>query len=513
MLGLKLREEFQGKRLKGTAIGARQREEDGRDPGAHEGLPRDHLPNDGSLEGHRGARPGSGTPARDHRGPWSGEVSPLGSALPRLPGSGRDDALASGLVREALRFAARLASSAYRDAHHRGQPPQAAVQVPLGPLFDNHPEGRYIRGKWEGRGEKKTNVPPEDLLIELFEKKPTALLLDEFQTWFDGLTNTKQYPWRTWAFNFVQILSEIAERRPDLLVLVVSVRDGSSDAYQQIHRVNPVRIDFKGPYAARDRRRLLLHRLFENRRNVPRDDILRLTDIYASEWFRLMDVPQDDQDRRRSELLETWPFAPQLLQLLEDQVLIATEAQETRDLIRILADLYKSRESSPMLTAADFALEDDESGIAALLDSVTNEHHRTLREKAKRNLLAVREAFPAHGKEVPHLDEVVGALWLRSLSAGNVAGADQRALHLDVTRHHRVDDNLFSAELAKIVENSFNIHELDGAGERLLFREDKNPFAKLKAYARNDRLFADDSDKRQLALETRYVLGGAEGHP
>jgi hypothetical protein len=52
------------------------------------------------------------------------------------------------------------------------------------------------------------------------------LLLDEFQTWYDGLTNTKQYPWKNWAFNFIQILSEISKEHPDLLALVVSVRNG-----------------------------------------------------------------------------------------------------------------------------------------------------------------------------------------------------------------------------------------------------------------------------------------------
>ena len=49
-------------------------------------------------------------------------------------------------------------------------------------------------------------------------------------------------------------------------------------------------------------------------------------------------------------------------------MLIATDAQETRDLIRILANLYKSRgEAVPVLTAADFRLDDDTSGIGALL--------------------------------------------------------------------------------------------------------------------------------------------------
>jgi hypothetical protein len=118
-------------------------------------------------------------------------------------------------------------------------------------LFDRHPRGSYIRGKWEGMGSSKTDIPSDTLVLELLREKPVVLLLDEFQTWYDGLTNTKQYPWKNWAFNFIQILSEIAKEHPDLLVLVVSVRNGSSDAYHQIHRVNPVAIDFKaGGYLA-----------------------------------------------------------------------------------------------------------------------------------------------------------------------------------------------------------------------------------------------------------------------
>ena len=42
------------------------------------------------------------------------------------------------------------------------------------------------------------------------------------------------------------------------------------------------------------------------------------------------------------------------MHLLEDQVLVATEAQDTRDLIRILVDLFKNRgDKSPVITAAD----------------------------------------------------------------------------------------------------------------------------------------------------------------
>lgn len=379
-------------------------------------------------------------------------------------------------------------------------------------LFERHPHGNYIKGKWEGMGAAKTDIPSDKLILELLQHTPTMLLLDEFQTWYDGLTNTKQYPWKNWAFNFIQILSEIAKERPDLLVLVISVRNGGSDAYQQVHRVNPVPIDFKaGGNAERiqqDRRRMLLHRLFDNRLQIAAASIGTLVSNHVSEYFRLLDVPASEQERKRQEFNESWPFAPHLLRLLEEQVLVATDAQETRDMIRILASLFKSRgEVAPVLTAADFRIDDETAGIGALLDSVSNAHHRTLREKAQQNIISVTEAVPNHASLSPYLQEVVGALWLRSIAVGNLAGAEPAALQADITRDKPIDDNAFQVELATIVENSFNIHQ---DGPRLVFREEENPQAKLMACARNDKLFSDGSDLAQLAKEVRYVIGGTE---
>lgn len=508
MLGLTLRKEFQGKRLRGTAI---------------------ELAN----EKNTGA---TQVPAAEFL-----EITyPSGDLLKAIEAIGPDQGRSLVLIGERGQGKSHVMAALYHaltDAgasgawlqtwgDRLGNPKVAALPLRTGMhviaeslhrqrykflwdlLFDRHPHGQFIRGKWEGLGDKKTDVPPDTLILELLKKQPTALLLDEFQTWFDGLTNTKQYPWRNWAYNFIQVLSEVAKEHPELLVLVVSVRNGTTDAYQQIHRVNPAQVDFKGPNAERDRRHLLLHRLFENRLQVSPNDIEKLCRPHVSEHLRLGEVPPAEHGRKTREFTETWPFAPHLMQLLEDQVLVATDAQETRDLIRILADLFKSRgDVAPVLTAADFHLDDEQSGIAALLDSVANQHHAALREKALRNLTAVQEAVSAPATTVPHLSELVGALWLRSLAVGNLAGAEPRMLHVDVTRDHPVDDNAFQVELATIVDNSFNIHQ---DGERLVFREEENPQAKLMAFARNDRLFTDGADHAQLQREIRYVLGGSE---
>ena len=513
MLGLTLREEFRGKRLKGTSIELSNDANTGATQVAAKALLEITYPTFDVLKGIEAVGPGQGRP-----------VVVIGER-----GLGKSHLLAalyhavtdSASTRSWLdAWAATLKNSAIADIPLRGE--MSVIGEVLhrhrykflwDVLFDRHPHGTYIRGKWEGMGAAKPEIPSDQLILELLRHTPTMLLLDEFQTWYDGLTNTKQYPWKNWAFTFIQILSEIAKEHPELLVLVVSVRNGTTDAYQQIHRVNPVQIDFKAggnpERFQQDRRRMLLHRLFENRLHISPDDIEKLTAAHVSESFRMLDTPPSERERKQREFIETWPYAPHLLQLLEDQVLVATDAQETRDLIRILANVYKSRGGSvPILTAADFRLDDDTAGIGALLDSVANQHHRSLREKALRNLTAVIEAIPNHRSAIPHLDEVVAALWLRSIAVGNLAGAEPATLHLDITRDRAVDDNAFQVELATIVENSFNIHQ---DGPRLVFREDENPDAKLKACAKNDRLFTDGSDLAQLGKEIRYTIGGADG--
>jgi hypothetical protein len=375
-------------------------------------------------------------------------------------------------------------------------------------LFERHPKGQFVKGKWEGMGERKTSVPSIDLLLEMFKAQPTALLLDEFQTWYDGLTNTAQYPWRNWAFNFIQLLSEIANDHPDLLVFVTSIRDNQSQAYQQIHRINPVLVDFQGAQAKHDRQRLLLHRIFQNRRNISPDDISAVARSHVEEYLRLAQVPPSQHETKRAEFVEAWPFSPVLMHLLEDQVLVATEAQETRDLIRILVDLYKTRgDTSPVINAADFDITNDKGSVTSLLVSVSNPLHRTLLEKARRNLEAVTTAVQDPINNVPHASDIISALWLRSLSVEKVNGAEPSELQSDITRGQAIDDNMFAAEMALIRENSFNIHPV---GNRLVFKEEENAEGKLLAHAKNDRLFENNQDLEQLAAEVRYVVGGSE---
>ena len=234
---------------------------------------------------------------------------------------------------------------------------------------------------------------------------------------------------------------------------------------------------------------MLLYRLFQNRENIPASDIRNLLTAYADERFRLRFSHLSGAERARvtSEVVTCWPFSPELLELLEDHILMAEAAQETRDLIRILAQVYQARgEDVPLVTPADFFVDDDTCGVQSLLDSiVTVGEQEPLREIAQRNLENVRGV----GAAVPHAKELVSSLWMRSMSPGRTKGGTRQELHLDITRDEPVDDNLFQGELVLLIENSINIHGEETPDGHLYFGLEDNPRSRVRSTAKNDKLW------------------------
>jgi hypothetical protein len=368
-------------------------------------------------------------------------------------------------------------------------------------LFDRHPRGEFYRGKFQQMNQP---YPPKSLLMDMFKDQPTVLILDEFQKWFDGLNDEKGKQgnkWWTWASNFTQNLSEISEENPDKLIIVISVLDNQTEAFRQVHRNHPVVVDFRGPTAKHDRLKMVLHRLFENRNNIPENDIQNITSVYASERFRLRfsNLPETEKPQKIAEVIHSWPFSPELMQLLEEHILMAEAAQEARDLIRILAQAYRARgENAPLMTPADFLVDEDSGGVQSLLDSIaTAGAQEKLREIAQSNL----ELVTASGEQIPHAQELVSALWMRSMSPSRTNGGTRHELHLDITRDAVIDDNSFNAEISALVDNSKNIHGEETPQGKLRFDINENPRSLVRATAKNDRLWQSGS---QVTGQTTY---------
>jgi predicted AAA+ superfamily ATPase len=154
---------------------------------------------------------------------------------------------------------------------------------------------------------------------------------------------------------------------------LLSVLNNKTEAFQQVHRQSPVVIDFRGPSAKQDRQKLLLHRLFKNRRNISESEIINVAGTYANERFRLLNANKSEAEKERinQETYSCWPFSPELVVLLENHILLSSAAQETRDMIRILAQVYKSRgDTVPFITPADFFVDGESDEVQTLIDSI-----------------------------------------------------------------------------------------------------------------------------------------------
>jgi hypothetical protein len=234
MLGLTLRDEFRGKRLKGTAIELSNEANTGATQIAAQDFLEITYPTHDLLKGIEAVGPNQGRPVVVIGERGLGKSHLMAALYHAVNDSASTGAWLNSWATtigdpQIGKIALRNDMLVIGESLHRQR-----YKFLWDLLFEKHPHGSYIKGKWEGMGASKTDIPSDELILELLRHTPTMLLLDEFQTWYDGLTNTKQIPWKNWAFNFIQILSEIAKEHQDLLVLVISVRNGSSDAYQPV---------------------------------------------------------------------------------------------------------------------------------------------------------------------------------------------------------------------------------------------------------------------------------------
>jgi hypothetical protein len=355
-------------------------------------------------------------------------------------------------------------------------------------LFEQHPRGDYYKGQFEGMDQP---IPPRSLLERMFSDQKVCLILDEFQTWYNSLPREKNgIPIRDNAFNFIQILSEIAKDHPEKLILVVSVLDTNNNAYTQIRRQNPIDIDFLGSEAKQERQKLLLHRLFENRDNIAASSVESICSAYAQERLRLRhpNLSPQEKTRLQNEVFACWPFSPELIELLEDQILVSTVAQDNRDLIKILAQVFKSRgDQSPLISPADFYVDGENDEVQTLINSIAaTDNPDKLRRIAQRNLATIVSIAP----HIKNARDMISDIWMHSLFHNDTSGVDPSLLHLEITRGKPLSDNEFNVDLSSLIENSTHIFGGDLSFPLIKFSLEENPNSKVRAFAKNENLWA-----------------------
>lgn len=224
-----------------------------------------------------------------------------------------------------------------------------------------------------------------------------VLIFDELESGIRAIANPAL---QQQNLNFLQMLSEEANREGSRIAILASIYDGSIEPGLTLKRVARIELRFQD---VTDRRKVLFHRLFERSPLDPSPEIDAVVQSHGNAWRRFgVSVPPDYADDFRS----SYPFLPEVLEVVLERIrAIRGGFQGTRGALGFLAALVRVRcESGHLISLADAGLSDREmrSWLADL--------------DPAQNLLACAEANLRELRKNPFAEQIASAVVLASLA-------------------------------------------------------------------------------------------------
>lgn len=209
-----------------------------------------------------------------------------------------------------------------------------------------------------GRGDILDDVkryPTTDHIEELAADETVAIFFDEIETWWESFSDTADEELVERNEFFLQNLFEVANDPDYNLFTFVTLLDKSEDLKRILNRTSPYAVDLN---STGDRERIILHRLFETRRedideSAVRDVVREYIENYA------YPIEIDEEKRYENRMVETYPFHPRLLDLLDSLYEGGRERQNVRGAMNVLADTVRRLHNE-----TDFIITSDVSAAA-----------------------------------------------------------------------------------------------------------------------------------------------------
>jgi hypothetical protein len=176
-----------------------------------------------------------------------------------------------------------------------------------------------------------------DHIEDLCSDKPVAIFFDEIETWWESFSDSEDEELVERNEFFIQNLLEVANDPDEDLFVFITLLDKSDDFKRILNRTNPYAVDLN---ATGDRERIILHRLFETRREELDDNKVRdIVQNYVENYSYPIEI--EEEKRYENRMVETYPFHPELLDLLDNLYGGGKERQNVRGAMNILADTVR----------------------------------------------------------------------------------------------------------------------------------------------------------------------------
>jgi hypothetical protein len=369
----------------------------------------------------------------------------------------------------------------------------------------------FIFEQLTGKRPEKTTVQPGlgDVEAVLGDRR-LVLIFDELE---QGINVIGDPVLRAQNIAFLQMLSEWGNRSRQV-TLFASIYSDRDEPGSTLKRVPAVRVQFTH---STDRARVVLHRLFNNYLDFDMERSAPVIESYLARWQRHMSL---DVERLRAEMMQAYPFSPDLLDVLLQRVPARGGFQNLRGALGFFAQLVRFNYGITDLITPAHALIADQV-IATLLSDL--DASGDLINRARGNLKEL-ERLPLAG-------DVASAVLLYTLAGTGRVGSTREELLRSVLRPG-VDINEIEQTLLAFQKYASHFHMQEGryffdveenADAKVEFRslsvDDRDAHSKLSEIWRNDIFRGDphtaiftDADETKAECEKlekgrlRYVL-------
>ena len=183
---------------------------------------------------------------------------------------------------------------------------------------------------------KIKRFPTVDQIEEVVGDDTCTIFIDEIENWYGSFDPEKQADLIERNETFLEHLFEVANDPNRKLLVFLTFLEEKEGLKKIFNRTKPVRIDVSAP---EDREKILLHRLFENSDKKDLEKVERVIQGYVEKYSAPIKIENPYSYKQR--MIGTYPFHPLVLESLTQIYEAATERQDIRGMMNVLADMVK----------------------------------------------------------------------------------------------------------------------------------------------------------------------------
>lgn len=183
---------------------------------------------------------------------------------------------------------------------------------------------------------KIKRFPTVDQIEEVLGNETCAIFIDEIENWYGAFDTEKQADLIERNETFLEHLFEVANDPNRNLFVFITFLEEKEGLKKIFNRTKPVRIDVS---STSEREKIVLHRLFEDPDKKNFDKIEEIVKSYIEKYTDPITIENPIKYKQR--MMETYPFHPLLLDTMTQVYEAATDRQDIRGMMGVLADMVK----------------------------------------------------------------------------------------------------------------------------------------------------------------------------